>query len=181
MAKRDYYEVLGVSRNASSDELKKAYRKVAMKHHPDRNSGDKNSEEKFKEASEAFEVLGDKEKRSRYDQFGHSAEGMGSGMGGFSAAGGSGFGDVFGDIFSEFFSGSPGNTASRGERGSDLQYNMEIPFEDAVFGSSKEIDVPRMETCDSCSGLGAESENDIKICGTCGGTGQQRVQQGFLV
>ena len=180
MAKRDYYEVLGVSRNASSDELKKAYRKVAMKHHPDRNSGDKNSEEKFKEASEAFEVLGDKEKRSRYDQFGHSAEGLGSGMGGFSAAGGSGFGDVFGDIFSEFFSGSPGNTASRGERGSDLQYNMEIPFEDAVFGSSKEIDVPRMETCDSCSGLGAESENDIKICGTCGGTGQQRVQQGFF-
>jgi len=172
--------VLGVSRNASSDELKKAYRKVAMKHHPDRNSGDKNSEEKFKEASEAFEVLGDKEKRSRYDQFGHSAEGLGSGMGGFSAAGGSGFGDVFGDIFSEFFSGSPGNTASRGERGSDLQYNMEIPFEDAVFGSSKEIDVPRMETCDSCSGLGAESEKDIKICGTCGGTGQQRVQQGFF-
>ena len=108
MAKRDYYEVLGVSRNASSDELKKAYRKVAMKHHPDRNSGDKNSEEKFKEASEAFEVLGDKEKRSRYDQFGHAAEGMGSGMGGFGAAGGSGFGDVFGDIFSEFFSGSPG-------------------------------------------------------------------------
>jgi len=180
MAKRDYYEVLGVSRNASSDELKKAYRKVAMKHHPDRNSGDKNSEEKFKEASEAFEVLGDKEKRSRYDQFGHAAEGMGSGMGGFGAAGGSGFGDVFGDIFSEFFSGSPGNTASRGERGSDLQYNMEIPFEDAVFGSSKEIDVPRMETCDSCSGLGAESEKDIKICGTCGGTGQQRVQQGFF-
>ena len=124
MAKRDYYEVLGVSRNASSDELKKAYRKVAMKHHPDRNPGDKKSEEKFKEASEAFEVLGDKEKRSRYDQFGHAAEGMGSGMGGFGAAGGSGFGDVFGDIFSEFFSGSPGSTASRGERGSDLQYNM---------------------------------------------------------
>jgi len=180
MAKRDYYEVLGVSRNASSDELKKAYRKVAMKHHPDRNQGDNKSEEKFKEASEAFEVLGDKEKRSRYDQFGHVAEGMGSGMGGFGAAGGSGFGDVFGDIFSEFFNGSPGSTASRGERGSDLQYNMEISFEDAVFGSSKEIDVPRMETCDSCSGLGAESEKDIKICGTCGGTGQQRVQQGFF-
>ena len=164
MAKRDYYEVLGASRNASADELKKAYRKVAMKHHPDRNPGDKKSEEKFKEASEAFEVLGDKEKRSRYDQFGHAAEGMGSGMGGFGAAGGSGFGDVFGDIFSEFFSGSPGSTASRGERGSDLQYNMEISFEDAVFGSSKEIDVPRMETCDSCSGLGAESEKNIKIC-----------------
>ena len=181
MAKRDYYEVLGVSRNASTEELKKAYRKVAMKYHPDRNQGDKQAENKFKEASEAFEILGDQEKRSRYDQFGHAAEGMGSsGMGGFGGAGGSGFGDVFGDIFSEFFSGSGGSSTGRGERGSDLQYNMEISFEDAVFGSSKEIDVPRMETCDSCSGLGAESEKDIKICNSCGGTGQQRVQQGFF-
>ncbi len=180
MAKRDYYEVLGVSRNASADELKKAYRKVAMKHHPDRNPGNKKAEDKFKEASEAFEVLGDKEKRSRYDQFGHAAEGMGSGMGGFGAAGGTGFGDVFGDIFSEFFNASGGSSTSRAERGSDLQYNMEISFNDAVFGSSKEIDVPRMETCEACSGLGAESETDIKICGSCGGTGQQRVQQGFF-
>ena len=180
MAKRDYYDVLGVSRNVSADELKKAYRKVAMKHHPDRNQGDKIAEDKFKEASEAFEVLGDQEKRARYDQFGHAAEGMGSGMGGFGGAGGSGFGDVFGDIFSDFFSGSSGSSAGRGERGSDLQYNMDISFDDAVFGSSKEIDVPRMETCDSCSGLGAESEKDIKICGLCGGTGQQRVQQGFF-
>ncbi len=181
MAKRDYYEVLGVSRNASTEELKKAYRKVAMKYHPDRNQGDKQAENKFKEASEAFEILGDQEKRSRYDQFGHAAEGMGSsGMGGFGGAGGGGFGDVFGDIFSEFFSGSGGSSTGRGERGSDLQYNMEISFEDAVFGSSKEIDVPRMETCDSCSGLGAESERDIKICSSCGGTGQQRVQQGFF-
>ena len=106
MAKRDYYEVLGVSRNASEDELKKAYRKVAMKHHPDRNPGDKKAEEKFKEASEAFEVLGDREKRARYDQFGHAADGMGSGMGGFGGAGAGGFGDVFGDIFSEFFGGT---------------------------------------------------------------------------
>ena len=180
MAKRDYYEVLGVPRNASNEDLKKAYRKVAMKYHPDRNQGDKQAEDKFKEASEAFEVLGDQEKRSRYDQFGHAAEGMGSGMGGFGGAGGSGFGDVFGDIFSEFFSGSGGSSTGRGERGADLQYNMEISFDEAVFGSSKEIDVPRMETCDSCSGLGAESENDIKICGSCGGTGQQRVQQGFF-
>ena len=180
MAKRDYYDVLGVSRNVSADELKKAYRKVAMKHHPDRNQGDKIAEDKFKEASEAFEVLGDQEKRARYDQFGHAAEGMGSRMDGFGGAGGSGFGDVFGDIFSEFFSGSSGSSAGRGERGSDLQYNMDISFDDAVFGSSKEIDVPRMETCDSCSGLGAESEKDIKICGLCGGTGQQRVQQGFF-
>ena len=157
MAKRDYYEVLGVSRNASEDELKKAYRKVAMKHHPDRNPGDIKAEEKFKEASEAFEVLGDREKRARYDQFGHAAEGMGSGMGGYGGAGAGGFGDVFGDIFSEFFGGTGAGQSSRGERGSDLQYNMEISFEDAVFGTSKEIDVPRMETCDACSGLGAES------------------------
>ena len=162
MAKRDYYEVLGVSRNASEDELKKAYRKVAMKHHPDRNPGDKKAEEKFKEASEAFEVLGDREKRARYDQFGHAAEGLGSGMGGFGGAGAGGFGDVFGDIFSEFFGGTGAGPSSRGERGSDLQYNMEISFEDAVFGTSKEIDVPRMETCDACSGLGAESEKDIR-------------------
>ena len=180
MAKRDYYEVLGVSRNASEDELKKAYRKVAMKHHPDRNPGDKKAEENFKEASEAFEVLGDREKRARYDQFGHAAEGLGSGMGGFGGAGAGGFGDVFGDIFSEFFGGTGAGPSSRGERGSDLQYNMEISFEDAVFGTSKEIDVPRMETCDACSGLGAESEKDIRICGSCGGTGQQRVQQGFF-
>lgn len=117
MAKRDYYEVLGVPRNASKEDLKKAYRKVAMKYHPDRNQGDKQAEDKFKEASEAFEVLGDQEKRSRYDQFGHAAEGMGSGMGGFGGAGGSGFGDVFGDIFSEFFSGSGGSSTGRGERG----------------------------------------------------------------
>ena len=165
MGKRDYYEVLGVSRKASEDELKKAYRKVAMKHHPDRNPGDKKAEEKFKEASEAFEVLGDREKRARYDQFGHAAEGMGSGMGGFGGAGAGGFGDVFGDIFSEFFGGTGTGASSRGERGSDLQYNMEISFEDAVFGTSKEIDVPRMETCDACSGHGAESEKDIRICG----------------
>ena len=180
MAKRDYYDVLGVSRNASADDLKKAYRKIAMKYHPDRNQGDKKAEEKFKEASEAFEILGDQEKRSRYDQFGHAAEGMGSGMGGFSGTGGSGFSDVFGDIFSEFFSSSGGTSSSRDERGSDLQYNMEVSFNDAAFGASREIDVPRMEICDSCGGLGAESEKDINFCGACGGTGQQRVQQGFF-
>ena len=165
--KLDYYQVLNVGENVSADEVKKAYRKLAIKYHPDKNPDNPEAEDKFKEASEAFEVLGDQEKRSRYDQFGHAAEGMGSGMGGFGGAGGSGFGDVFGDIFSEFFSGSGGSSTGRGERGSDLQYNMEISFDEAVFGSSKESHVPRMETCDSCSGLGAESEKDIKICGSC--------------
>ena len=105
---------------------------------------------------------------------------MGGGMGGFGSSGGSGFGDVFGDIFSEFFGSSGGTSNGRNERGSDLQYNLEVSFNDAAFGSSKEIDVPRMEVCDSCSGLGAESEKDINFCGSCGGTGQQRVQQGFF-
>ena len=180
MAKRDYYEVLGVSKTASEDELKKAYRKVAMQHHPDRNPGDKAAEEKFKEASEAFGVLRDKEKRARYDQFGHAAEGLGEGFSGFgNFSGGGGFNDIFGDIFGEFF-GSSGGGGNRGERGADLQYNLEISFEESAFGGSKEIDVPRMETCDTCGGLGARSERDIEICQACGGSGQQRIQQGFF-
>ena len=156
MAKRDYYEVLGVDRSASSEELKKAYRKVAMKYHPDRNPGDEEAEEKFKEASEAFEVLSDQGKRQRYDQFGHSAEGLGDGFSGFSQ--GAGFGDIFGDIFGEFFGGGGDRRGQRGERGSDLQYNLEIKFEDAAFGTSRELDIPRMETCNTCGGLGARSQ-----------------------
>ncbi|MGK5092501.1 molecular chaperone DnaJ [Deltaproteobacteria bacterium TL4] len=178
MAKRDYYEVLGVSRSASTDELKKAYRKIALKHHPDRNPGDSTAEDKFKEATEAYEVLSNQEKRARYDRFGHAADGLGGDAG---AAGG--FGDIFGDIFSEFFGGGQSRgrrSGSRGERGSDLQYNMEISFEEAAFGHSTEIDVPRLETCDTCGGLGARSERDIEICTVCQGTGQQRIQQGFF-
>ena len=178
MPKRDYYDVLGVSKSSSSDEIKKAYRKIAMKFHPDKNPGDKNAEDKFKEASEAFEVLSNKEKRQRYDQFGHNAEGLGEGFGGFSQ--GNGFGDVFGDIFGEFFGGSSERGSSRGERGSDLQYNLSISFEEAAFGSSKELDIPRMETCPKCGGLGAKSRDDIEICSRCQGTGQQRIQQGFF-
>jgi molecular chaperone DnaJ len=178
LAKRDYYDVLGVSKTASGDELKKAYRKVAMQHHPDRNPGNQEAEDKFKEASEAFGVLSDKEKRARYDQFGHAAEGMGEGFSGF-GDGGSGFSDIFGDIFGEFFGGT-GSGGGRGERGADLQYNLNISFEEAAFGSSKEIDVPRMETCDTCGGLGARSERDVEVCQSCGGSGQQRIQQGFF-
>ena len=178
MAKRDYYEVLGVSRDVSAEELKKAYRKVAMKYHPDRNPGDTEAELKFKEATEAYEVLGDPQKRERYDKFGHAAEGMGEGFGagGFGAGG---FSDIFGDIFGDFF-GNAGGGRSRGERGADLQYNMEIAFEEAAFGHSTEIDIPRMETCPTCDGLGAKSEQDIEVCRVCGGSGQQRIQQGFF-
>jgi molecular chaperone DnaJ len=173
LAKRDYYEVLGVSQNVSPEDLKKAYRKVAMKYHPDRNPGDSDAELKFKEATEAYEVLSDSQKRSRYDQFGHAAEGMGDGFsGGFS---GGGFSDIFGDLFGDLF-GNTGGQRSRGERGSDLQYNMEISFEEAAFGHSTEVDIPRMETCDTCGGLGAKSESDIEVCRVCSGTGQQRIQ-----
>ena len=171
MAKRDYYEVLGVSQNVSPEDLKKAYRKVALKYHPDRNPGDSDAELKFKEATEAYEVLSDSQKRSRYDQFGHAAEGMGEGFsGGFS---GNGFSDIFGDLFGDLF-GNAGGQRSRGERGSDLQYNMEISFEEAAFGHSTEVDIPRMETCDTCGGLGAKSKPDMEVCRVCRGPGQQR-------
>jgi len=187
LAKRDYYEVLGVSKGASADELKKAYRKIALKNHPDRNPGDSAAESRFKEATEAYEVLGDQGKRTRYDQYGHAAEGMGqggspfggSGFGG--SSGSSGFGDIFGDIFEEFLGGGGQRGGrSRGERGSDLQYNMELSFEESAFGCSKEIDIPRMENCGTCNGSGAKSDKDIEVCKSCEGTGQRRIQQGFF-
>ncbi|HUJ73485.1 MAG TPA: molecular chaperone DnaJ [bacterium] len=181
MATRDYYEILGVPRTASDEELKKAYRQLALKFHPDRNPNNKESEAKFKEASEAYAVLSDKTKRAQYDQFGH-VEGNG-GMGGagfdFNA---SGFGDIFGDIFQDFFGGGASRGRGRGGamRGQDLQYNMEISFEQAAFGHSTEINIPRMETCDTCGGLGAKSAKDIEVCPACHGTGQMRIQQGFF-
>lgn len=181
MAKRDYYEVLGVEKAVSADELKKAYRKVALKFHPDRNPGDKEAEEKFKEATEAYEVLSDAGKRSRYDRFGHASVGQGADSGDFGGFGGGGFGDVFNDIFGDFFGNSQrGGGRSSARRGSDLQYNLEISFEEAAFGHTTEIDIPRLETCGPCGGLGARSAKDVEVCQVCQGSGQQRVQQGFF-
>jgi molecular chaperone DnaJ len=177
-ASRDYYEILGVPRTATDEDLKKAYRQMALKYHPDRNPGNKEAEAKFKEASEAYAVLSDKTKRAQYDQFGHveGNGGVGPDFGAFS-----GFGDIFGDIFSDFF-GGPGARRPRGgpARGSDLQYNMEITFEQAAHGFSTEVNIPRLETCDTCGGIGARSAKDVEVCSQCHGTGQMRVQQGFF-
>ena len=179
--KKDYYEVLGVGRDASADDVKKAYRRLAMKFHPDRNKHD-GAAEQFKEVKDAYEVLVDPEKRSRYDQFGHAGvDGnfMG-GMGGFEGFGGSGF--PFGDIFETFF-GAGGNTGRRRgpQRGTDLRYDLTIEFEEAVFGCERELDVPRMEVCHVCTGSGAEPGTQPVSCTRCGGKGEiRRVQQSIL-
>ncbi len=175
MSKRDYYQVLGVSRDADEAAIKKAYRGLAMKHHPDRNSGDAKSEEMFKEAKEAYEVLSDSNKRAAYDQFGHagvdpSAGGRGSGA--------QGFGDAFSDIFGDIFGGRGGR--SNVHRGSDLRYNLEISLEQAARGTETKIRIPTMEKCDSCQGSGSKSGSSPKTCPTCNGHGQVRMQQGFF-
>ena len=177
--KRDYYDVLGVERNASEDEIKRAFRKLARQHHPDLHSDpDKKAtaEVKFKEAGEAYEVLSDSERRQKYDMFGHAAAGQG-GSDGFGFGGG-GFGDVFGDIFEDFFGGGRGR--SRAEQGSDLQYNLEISFEEAIKGKEAKLKIPRWEVCDDCKGTGAKSEHSVKACSACRGAGQIRLQQGFF-
>ncbi len=178
MAKRDYYEVLGVGRDAGAEEIKKAYRKVALKLHPDRNPGDKSAEEKFKEASEAYQVLSDPERRAQYDRFGHAAFEQGAGFGGFdfSAAG---FEDIFGEIFGDFF-GGPRRGRSRARRGDDLRYDLEISFEEAVFGAEKTIRVPRLQTCTDCQGSGAREGSGRETCSACRGSGQLRYQQGLF-
>ncbi|MEN9829903.1 MAG: hypothetical protein RLZZ409_641 [Pseudomonadota bacterium] len=186
MAKRDYYEILGVAKNAGDDELKKAYRKLAMKHHPDRNPGDAVAEEKFKEAKEAYEMLSDPEKRAAYDRFGHA--GVDPNAGGFGGAGGQdfgGFADAFGDIFGDIFGGARGGGGGRGGRsnvyrGSDLRYAMEITLEQAANGFTTEIKVPSWETCTTCDGSGAKPGTKAETCKTCGGQGQVRMQQGFF-
>ncbi len=178
MSKRDYYEVLGVGRDTSKADLKKAYRRLAMKYHPDRNEGDKTIEEKFKEAKEAYEILNDEDKRAAYDQYGHA--GVDQQAGGF-GGGGAGFSDIFGDVFGDIFGGGGGRRASRGPaRGSDLRYNLEITLEQAVHGSSVKITVPRHIHCKTCSGSGAKKGTSAETCSTCGGAGQVRMQQGMF-
>jgi molecular chaperone DnaJ len=180
MSKPDYYDVLGVSKDASEDEIKKAYRKKAMKFHPDRNSDDPEAEKKFKEASEAYEVLGDEQKRQRYDQFGHrgvNGGGFGGGAAGFEDIG---FEDIFSrfsDIFGGDFSG--GRSRSRGRRssgqpGSDMKLRIELSLEEIAFGTEKKLKVKKQIKCDECNGTGAESEEDFEMCGTCNGTGEVR-------
>ncbi|NQX87779.1 MAG: molecular chaperone DnaJ [Halioglobus sp.] len=178
MAKRDYYEVLGVDKGADEREIKKAYRRVAMKHHPDRNPDDPQAESKFKEASEAYEVLSDGSKRSAYDQFGHAGVDPNTGGGGF---GGGNFSDIFGDVFGDIFGGGGGGRGYSGpQRGSDLRYTLDISLEDAVKGTTVEIRVPSLSTCDVCDGSGAKPGSSPVTCGTCGGVGQVRMQQGLF-
>ncbi len=175
---KDYYALLGVHRNASDAELKRAYRKLALELHPDKNPGNKAAEEKFKEINEAYGVLSDPQKRAYYDQYGIApgAQGAGPGFGGFGA--GMGMGDIFGDIFEEFFGGGRGR--SRATAGDDLRYNLKITFEEAAFGTTTKIRVPRWERCADCEGTGAKSKDSVKICPTCQGAGQIRSQQGFF-
>ena len=182
MAKRDYYEVLGVERGASEAELKKAYRRLAMKHHPDRNPDDKEAEEKFKEANEAYEILTDANKRAAYDQYGHAGvdPNMGAGAGGF--GGGGNFSDIFGDVFGDIFGGGGGGGRGRSsvQRGSDLRYTLELDLEEAVRGTSVTIRVPTLVGCKTCDGSGAKKGTSPVTCTTCGGHGQVRMQQGFF-
>jgi molecular chaperone DnaJ len=179
--KRDFYEILGVARNASDDEIKKSYRKLAMKYHPDRNPDSKEAEAKFKEAKEAYEMLSDPQKRAAYDQYGHA--GVDPNMGGFSG-GGQGFGgfsDAFGDIFGDIFGGgSQGRGGPQVYRGADLRYSMEITLEEAAHGHDTQIRVPSWSDCEACHGDGAEPGSKVETCSTCHGAGQVRVAQGFF-
>lgn len=188
MSKKDYYDVLSVPRNSDADALKKAFRRLAMKYHPDRNPNDKKAEENFKEVKEAYEVLSDPQKRQIYDQYGHA--GMQQGAGGFSSGGGAGgLGDIFEDIFGDMFGvGRGGARGGRGqrssgpipERGADLRYNLELSLEDAVFGKQININVPTYVGCDLCSGSGVKKGSQPVSCTTCNGIGQLHMQQGFF-
>jgi molecular chaperone DnaJ len=188
MAKRDFYEVLGVHKNASREEIKKAYRQLAIKHHPDRNPENKDSEEKFKEATEAYEILADDRKRQAYDQYGFAGlRGMGQPTAQDFSSIFQGFEDIFGDvsgIFDSFFGGGSSRRRSSGrgggQRGSDLRYDMEITFLEAAFGAKKEVSYPRAERCEACRGTGADKGSGRKLCPTCGGSGQVRRNSGFF-
>lgn len=174
MGKQDYYEILGIPRTANEREIKKAYKRLAMKRHPDRNQGDKDSEAKFKEIKEAYEILVDAQKRAAYDQHGHAAFEQG-GMG--SGGSGADFSDIFGDVFGDIFGG---NRRQRANRGSDLRYNMDLTLEEAVRGVTKEIRIPTLDGCDVCQGSGAKAGSSPDICPTCHGAGQVQMRQGFF-
>ncbi len=176
MGKRDYYEILGVPRDVAPDDLRRAYRKLAMQHHPDRTRGDKESEEKFKELSEAYAVLTDAEKRASYDQFGHA--GVDAGFADFRDFGG--FGDIFGDIFEDFFGGSTTRRRSHARRGDDLGYTLDISLEEAFEGFEREISIPRKELCDDCDGSGLAGGTSRSTCPICRGSGRLRQAQGFF-
>jgi molecular chaperone DnaJ len=185
MAKSDYYETLGVAKSASADELKKAFRKLAMQYHPDRNQGDKAAEVKFKEINEAYDILKDDQKRAAYDRFGHAAfengsrgPGAGGGAAGFDF--GSGFADIFDEMFGEFMGRGGGRGGPAGNRGADLRYNLEISLEDAFKGSATSVKVPTSVQCDTCNGSGAEAGTQPTTCTTCSGHGKVRNQQGFF-
>jgi len=181
VSKADYYDVLGVSRDCSDQELKSAYRKQALKYHPDRNPGDHTAEEKFKQASEAYQVLSDADKRAAYDRYGHAGVGA-QGFGSSPFAGGMGvdLGDIFGDLFGEMFSMGANQRGSRQQRGDDLRFDLTIDFEDAIFGSETEVKLRRLDVCSTCKGRGSASGRGPTVCSHCQGRGQLRYQQGFF-
>jgi molecular chaperone DnaJ len=182
VSKADYYEVLGVSREASDQELKSAYRKQALKYHPDRNPGNHAAEERFKEASEAYQVLSDADKRAVYDRYGHAGlNGQGGGFSGSPFAGGVDISDIFGDLFGEVFNmGGRSQQGSRQQRGDDLRYDLAVDFETAIFGTETEVKIRRLESCESCHGTGSASGRGPTVCAQCQGRGQIRYQQGFF-
>jgi molecular chaperone DnaJ len=179
-AKRDYYEVLGVTRTASEQEIKSSYRKLAMQYHPDRNPENPHAEEKFKECTEAYSILIDSEKRQRYDQFGHAGVNGGSGFGGFDPSAFGDFSDIFGDIFGDLFGVNMGGGRRRPQRGGDARADLTLSFEEAAFGKKTQVKVKRYETCEQCRGSGAAAGKGPVTCSSCHGRGQVRYQQGFF-
>ncbi len=178
VAKKDFYEVLGLNKDASAEEIKKSYRKLAMKYHPDRNPDNPKAEDHFKEAKEAYEILSDDQKRAAYDQYGHA--GVDQSAGGGAGFGGAGFGDAFGDIFGDIFGGGRGGQRNNVYRGADLRYNMEISLEEAAKGTESKIRIPVQAACETCKGTGAKKGTSPVTCTTCAGHGQVRMQQGFF-
>ena len=177
MAKRDYYDVLNVPKNATKDEIKKSYRRLAMKFHPDRNTNDADAEKKFKEAKEAYEVLSDNSKKETYDRFGHDGLNQAGGRG---PSGAEGFSDIFGDVFGDIFGGGRGGGRNQVFRGADLRYELSLDLEKAISGDSIKINIPTQVACNGCSGSGAKEGSSPINCGTCDGVGQVRMQQGFF-